>query len=289
VILQVWPRISPEPENMVLMDVYAEKSDTSTSGGIPIGISNGQPVVAPRFDIQKAQTTVSVSNGQTVVLGGLITKRRSEFHRKVPGLGDVPVLGRLFRYDGVSETKTELLIILTPHVVRKPEDAEAIKRIEAARMNWCLTDVTDLMPDDAFRLRSGPWGDHETNVIYPDNDPRVPPMPLLPEPIKKPEGESIPPPSGTPQMLPQNSSSGLPQIPPSPAAPSPPDLPREPAALPASGQSRAQPSAPVSHAAVVRVPATATAQSSPPSGGDVIPTLYDAPLRYPTTQTPFYR
>ncbi|MBN2580666.1 MAG: hypothetical protein JXB10_16900 [Pirellulales bacterium] len=283
IIMQVWPRVSPE--NTVLMQVYASKSDTSPTGGIPIGISDGQPVIAPRFDVQMANTTVTVGTGQTVALGGLITKSREEFHRKVPGLGDVPVLGRLFRFDGVREEKTELLIILTPHVVRRPEDAESIKRVEAARMNWCLSDVTGLMPDDALRLRSGEWSDQETSVFYPDGDPNAPQKPFVPESGEQGQREPIPVPPGAPQAIPQNGSSGWHQTPSSPSAPGPPDLPREPAALPDSGQVRSQ--LPPASPAVVRVPAAEPAPTS--ASGGVIPTLYDAPPRYPTTQTPFYR
>ncbi len=88
-------------------------------------------------------------DGQTVILGGLITKNKTDFHRKVPWVGDVPVLGRLFRYDGVTNERDELLIIMTPHIVRPGNEAQAeeIKKIEAARMNWCLSDVIALTGD----------------------------------------------------------------------------------------------------------------------------------------------
>ena len=64
-----------------------------------------------------AETTVSALNGQTLVLGGLITKVKSETHRRVPLLADIPVLGHLFRYDNVQNRRTELLIIMTPRVL----------------------------------------------------------------------------------------------------------------------------------------------------------------------------
>jgi general secretion pathway protein D len=285
VILSVLPRVSPD--NMVVMEVLANRSALSTTQSVPVGVSEGQPLLAPVIDQTQAQTTISTMNGQTVVLGGLITKRKNETHRKVPGLGDVPVFGRLFRYDSVSELKTEMLIILTPHVVRNGDDIEAIKRVEAARMNWCLTDVMSLAPDDAFRIRSGEWSDQETHVIYPDTNPQALPMPAPPEPRENKKQEAIPAPPAIPQMLPPghpSTSSGTPR---SPAAPSPPDLPREPAALPASSGAQSQPS-PTASAAVVRVPAVESAQSSSTAQG-VMPTVFDAPPRYPATQTPFYR
>ena len=88
-----------------------------------------------------AETTVNALNGQTLVLGGLITKAKSETHRRVPLLADIPVLGHLFRYDNVQSRRTELLIIMTPRVLRTKEDADIFKQIEVARMSWCLADV----------------------------------------------------------------------------------------------------------------------------------------------------
>jgi general secretion pathway protein D len=279
VILQVWPRISPN--DVVLMQIYAEKSDVATTGGIPIGVSNGVPITAPRIDDTRASTTISAPNGQTVVLGGLITKSRSEFHRKVPGLGDVPVLGRLFRYDSVSEKKTELLIILTPHVVRRPEDAEAIKRIEASRMNWCLTDVVNLMSDNGLRRRTDNWSDSEIPVIRPDDNPNAPKMSLPLEPGGNPNGESIPSPPGNPQGLPQGAAPGVQPVPPAPAAPGPPNLSREPAALPTPADTRMKGPSPAITPAAANV--------SPAGPNAVVHTTYDAPPQYPSTQTPYYR
>ncbi len=58
-------------------------------------------------------------SGQTVVLSGLMTKRTLDIHRRVPLLADIPLLGNLFRYDSVSEQRTELLIIMTPRIVKQ--------------------------------------------------------------------------------------------------------------------------------------------------------------------------
>ena len=99
-ILGVTPRISPD--GLVVMEIDAEKSEVGPEAeGIPISISaSGQVIRSPRINTTTAQTTVSANSGQTVVLGGLITKSKAEIHRKVPLLGDMPLLGRLFRYDG---------------------------------------------------------------------------------------------------------------------------------------------------------------------------------------------
>ncbi|MBL9125004.1 MAG: hypothetical protein JNG90_15310, partial [Planctomycetaceae bacterium] len=136
-ILGVTPRISPD--GMVVMEVDAEKSALGPiSEGIPVSFQNGEVILSPRVDVTTAQTTVSAADGQTIVLGGLITKSKRSVNRRVPYLSNIPVLGMLFRYDQFVGQRTELLIILTPHVVRSEADAERIKQLEAARMSWCL-------------------------------------------------------------------------------------------------------------------------------------------------------
>ena len=83
-------------------------------------------IEAPIFSTRRADTYVTVRDGETVIIGGLITARESEGETKVPLVGDIPLLGNLFRSTSVNSTKTELLIVLTPHVVRTPEDSHAL-------------------------------------------------------------------------------------------------------------------------------------------------------------------
>ncbi len=167
-ILGVRPRISPD--GMVVMEIDAVKSELGPeSEGIPVSISvTGDVIRSPQILKTQAQTTVSAMDGQTVVLGGLITKNKAETHRRVPLLADIPVLGNLFRYDLVTENRTELLIIMTPHVVDSVEDGETLKQEEMARMHWCLCDVLELGGGNNLRTRSDEWLDSETNVVYPD-------------------------------------------------------------------------------------------------------------------------
>ncbi len=155
-ILLVRPRISPDGQ--VVMEINAEKSDVGPeSEGIPISVSaSGQIVRSPRINTTRAQTTVSAADGQTIILGGLITKDVERVHRRIPGLSDMPILKHLFRYDQENVNRTELLIILTPHVVRSEGDAERVRQIEAARMHWCLADVAEFEPDAAVTVGTVP-------------------------------------------------------------------------------------------------------------------------------------
>jgi hypothetical protein len=118
-----------------------------------------------------AQTTVSALSGQTVVLGGLITKSKATTHRRVPLLSSIPVLGHLFRYDQVLEKRTELMIIMTPHIVQHPADAEWLKQVESARMSWVLSDVHDLHGYVGLRSRQQCCADDNVPTIYPDYNP----------------------------------------------------------------------------------------------------------------------
>lgn len=165
-ILGVTPRISPE--GMVVMEIDAENSSLAPiSEGIPVTVAGGQVIRSPTFNTTMAQTTVSAADGETIVLGGLITKGRTRLDRRVPLLADVPVLGALFRYHNVVEKRTELLIVLTPHIVRTPEEAERVKRLESARMTWCLGDVEELHGEAGLTRAGG-----TPEVIYPDITPR---------------------------------------------------------------------------------------------------------------------
>lgn len=217
-ILGVTPRISPE--GMVVMEIDAEKSNLGPDAeGIPISISStGDVIRSPRINTTRAQTTVSAADGQTIILGGLITKEETNIARRVPHLSNIPILGLLFRYDAQVIRSSELLIVLTPHVVRDEADAERIRQIESARMHWCMADVVKLHEDGSVCHR----GDcvHCQNggeVVYPDGMPEeiimeesesyevVPSSPVLGDPqspVLPPNIMSAPPANGTGTPIP---------------------------------------------------------------------------------------
>jgi general secretion pathway protein D len=181
-LLGVTPRISPEGN--VVMEIDAEKSKVGKeSDGIPISVSaDGAIIRSPRVDVTTAQTTVSAASGQTIVIGGLIMTGNDSITKKVPWLGDVPLLGRLFRYDGYTSVRKELLIILTPHVILGQSDAEYLKQVEMSRMSWVSSDVFDWL--GAGPADYGTLDDGGVPVIYPDESPSVEPseVDLIPTP-----------------------------------------------------------------------------------------------------------
>ena len=164
IILKVTPRISPD--GRVQLDVNAEKSSFNLTPGTGVPIftdaTNGNVIEAPIKDITTADTTVSIQSGQTIVLGGMITNDQTVVTRKVPWLGDIPILGRLFRYDLNRHKRKELLVFLTPTVLEGDGHAEYIKSREAALIH---------MPVEAFSFGDNLSGTYNGGI----NSQFVPP------------------------------------------------------------------------------------------------------------------
>lgn len=114
IILNVTPHINPD--GLVILDVNPQISAlTDTNIQLSPGVSS------PVFQKRSADSRVAIVNGQTIVIGGLMQDQKTSTLRKVPILGDIPLLGLLFQRNQVKKTKTELLIFLTPHVAQQPD------------------------------------------------------------------------------------------------------------------------------------------------------------------------
>lgn len=116
VILKIRPRVGSS--GRVIMDIEQEVSDvveTTTSG-----------IDSPTISQRVLKTSVAVDSGQTLALGGLIEDSTSIVNRKVPLLGDIPVVGTVFRSKDDDVERRELLILITPRVIRDGKEARAI-------------------------------------------------------------------------------------------------------------------------------------------------------------------
>ncbi len=190
-MLMVTPRISPERK--VLISIGAEKSKVGNLvDGIPIPNSSGGSVMSPKISAITAMTQVSAADNETVVLGGLLTKDTQKVHRQVPLLGDIPVLGKLFQYNSSTIRKTELLIILTPRIISSGEDAERVKREEAARMSMSLRDVVRMHGSPSSDI--GIWDATAEQPVTGGVEPVYPAPVLMQEltPIETPKPQPIP-------------------------------------------------------------------------------------------------
>lgn len=124
IILNVLPTINPD--GFVTMSINPEISSVSART-----VQVSEDFSAPIINQRKVETVVSVKDGQTVVIGGLIETRQEERRSKVPVLGDIPFLGLPFRTSRVDDVKTELLVILTPRVIPgdSRDDLERLKEM----------------------------------------------------------------------------------------------------------------------------------------------------------------
>ncbi len=112
IILKVRPRITRD--GMVFMDIVQEVSKPS---GDPDDNGN------VRIDTNKVHTSAAIPSGETIMLAGLITDGSVRSSSGIPGLSRIPVIGALFGQQGSSTTRDELIVLITPTVVRSPQEA----------------------------------------------------------------------------------------------------------------------------------------------------------------------
>jgi general secretion pathway protein D len=142
IILQVTPFITSD--GMVEMIVAPEVSSVSDSTvSFASGGSNDVGgATAPIINVRSADTVVVVPDGETVVIGGLMQTVKTKSEKKVPILGDIPLLGMLFKHKTTDDEKKELLIFLTPRIVKRPSELAAhtaSERSKAAGANQAFS------------------------------------------------------------------------------------------------------------------------------------------------------
>jgi len=106
ILLRITPRVL-EPEGVVVARIEPEVRDVTGKG------SSGLPEITFR----RASTNLRVKDGQSIVIGGLINEFTTRTRSKVPFLGDLPLLGNLFRRSSSRQSRTEVVIIITPHIL----------------------------------------------------------------------------------------------------------------------------------------------------------------------------
>jgi general secretion pathway protein D len=117
VIMQVTPHINSG--GLVTLDVGQEVSDVAAPAP---NTANGSPT----FDDRIVRTRVAVREGQTVGLAGLIRDNSQEGNSGIPVIKDIPVLGTLFSSQNNTRERTELIVLITPRIVRDQRDARAL-------------------------------------------------------------------------------------------------------------------------------------------------------------------
>jgi pilus assembly protein CpaC len=109
------------PDDVIHMVIKPEVSQIDPGLSIKVGDS-----VIPSITVRRATTTVELRDGQSFVIGGLLQSTNSVTQDKVPWMGDVPVLGALFRSNAYKKQETDLVIIVTPHLVRPLDPGQTV-------------------------------------------------------------------------------------------------------------------------------------------------------------------
>ncbi len=148
------PHVNVDDE--VRIELEQEVSDLG--GEVSVGNGLTQPIITNR----SIKTTVVMKDQQTVVIGGLISDRKNETERKVPFLGDVPIIGWLFKTFSDDGGKTNLVLVLTPYIVRDDDDFRKIyERKMRERQEFVdayLTNAGVYNPYVDFTKKTGPVG-----------------------------------------------------------------------------------------------------------------------------------
>jgi general secretion pathway protein D len=125
--LKVTPFITAEGNVEMILDPEISSLSSDT-----VAIGNG--VNSPIINLISADTVVVTPNNQTIVIGGLMSTQTTQVENKVPILGDIPLLGYAFKYKTKNTQKTELIVFMTPHIVRSPDDLSRLAKQENTRL-----------------------------------------------------------------------------------------------------------------------------------------------------------
>jgi general secretion pathway protein D len=133
VVVSVTPQVNSD--GLVNMIVSQEVSNIA---GETLQIEG---ITSPSFTTRETETTVVVQSGETIVIGGIISENKTKSTSGVPFLMDIPVIGQVFRNRGETTTRTELIILITPYVVRDSQEARSVTEEFKARIDDVLREL----------------------------------------------------------------------------------------------------------------------------------------------------
>jgi type II secretory pathway component GspD/PulD (secretin) len=146
--LLVRPNVIPGTEKMVMEVIPKETSlsGTGVSSFAPAGFDvftvgaggSAGSIALPRTQSSTIVTSMIIESGHTVMIGGLSTESDTATHSKVPLLGDIPIIGELFKHRSKNRDRRSLLVFITPTIVRSSEDSQHILQQELQRRRTAL-------------------------------------------------------------------------------------------------------------------------------------------------------
>jgi len=283
--IKIKPQIN-KIANFVKLDLTAKLADVS--GRAPPAQVQGLAFATIE---RTAQTSVVVADSDTVVIGGLARDNITELTSKIPILGDIPLLGWLFKAKNVKTEKTNLLIFMTPHIVKQYEKVRAIldkklqERDQFIEANEGGEDPHRVHRDDIIRslpdineiknqkMQTTVTVDEDAAPLSPNNNGRYNPF----TGSQTGQGQSQqaapaqPAPAAPAPAAPANNGSQAPLISPEPAVPpldSTPQAVAPPVPVPPPAAPAVPPTAPAVTPPVAPAPAPEAAPPAPPTSGD---------------------
>jgi pilus assembly protein CpaC len=110
----------------ISLHVRPEVSQLDKANGVTSILNSNVSVSIPALTVRRADTTVELGSGQSFAIAGLLSDQTTQITQATPGLGDLPVLGALFRSDSFQRAESELVIVVTPYIVRPVSDPAAL-------------------------------------------------------------------------------------------------------------------------------------------------------------------
>lgn len=170
VILTIIPQVNSQ--GLVHLQVKQEVSDVGSNS---FGNTN-----SPSFTTRDAETTAVVQDGETLAIGGIISDRRTRDRTGIPYLMNLPVLGRFFGTTLDNITRTELVILITPHVVRNKEEARDVTAELKSKLSAVRSELERMRRDrekDLEKLKSQtPEQPKPAEPPAPPTEPARPPV-----------------------------------------------------------------------------------------------------------------
>jgi general secretion pathway protein D len=175
-VIRALPQVNSE--GLVNLELSLEISEVAP------GESAGD-IQSPTFTTRKAETSVVVHSGETLIIGGIIAESTTDNKEGVPYLMDIPVLGPLFRGTDTNRRRVELIILITPFVVRDRDEARTVTEDFRRRVDGVLKDVEIIEARDPAS---------HTLIIEAPSGPTAPPPPPASKraPVPPPNGGPIP-------------------------------------------------------------------------------------------------
>ena len=110
----------------ISLHVRPEVSQLDKANGVTSILNNTTSISIPALTVRRADTTVELGSGQSFAIAGLLSDQTTQITQATPGLGELPILGALFRSDSFQRQETELVIVVTPYIVRPISDPSAL-------------------------------------------------------------------------------------------------------------------------------------------------------------------